>query len=48
MTDKVKISFRLSEELEDWIKAEIEKGHFDSLDDAVEQALIELRKEIGG
>lgn len=48
MIDKVKLSFRLSQELEDWVKAEIEKEHLDSLDEAVEQALIELRKEIGG
>ena len=48
MADKIKISFRLSEELEDWIKAEIKAGNFESLDDAVEKALIELRKEIDG
>ena len=48
MANKRQISFRLSKELNDWVKAEIEKGHFESLDDAVEQALVELRKEIGG
>ena len=48
MTDKRRIYFRLSKELDDWIKAEIEKGNFESLDDAVNQAMIELRKEIDG
>lgn len=48
MANKKQISFRLSKELDDWVKAEIKKGHFESLNDLVEQALIELRKEIGG
>ena len=48
MTNKKQITFRLSKELDDWIKAEIEKGHFESKSEIVEQAIIELRKEIGG
>jgi|GEM_PF-4775596 len=48
MANKKQISFRLSKELNDWAKAEIEKGHFESMSDVVEQALVELRKEIGG
>ena len=48
MTDKVKISFRLSEELEDWIKQEIKVGNFESLDDAVEQAVVLLQERLDG
>ena len=46
MANKKQISFRLSKELDDWVKAEIEAGRFESMTDAVEQALVELRKEI--
>ena len=48
MTDKKQISFRLSKELDDWVNDQIESGRFESWTEAVEQALIELRKEIGG
>jgi len=48
MANKKQISFRLSKELDDWVKEEIQKGTFRSMSDAVEQAVVELRKEIDG
>ncbi|MFW6120523.1 MAG: hypothetical protein ACOC80_06435 [Petrotogales bacterium] len=48
MANKKQLSFRLSKELDDWLKTEIEAGTFESMSDAVEQALVELRKEIDG
>ena len=48
MANKKRIYFRLSKELDDWVKEEIEAGTFESMSDAVEQAIVELRKEIDG
>ena len=48
MTDKQQISFRLSKELDDWVQEEIKVGNFESMTDAVEKAIVELRKEIDG
>jgi Arc/MetJ-type ribon-helix-helix transcriptional regulator len=46
MTDKKQISFRLSKELNDWIKNEIKAGNFESMSQAVEQALVHLQERI--
>ena len=48
MTNKKQISFRLSKELDDWVKAEIEAGNFESMTDAVEQAVVLLMERLDG
>ena len=40
------IFFRLSKELEDWVKDQIESGRFESLDQAVEKSLILLQERL--
>lgn len=48
MANKKKMSFRLSKELDDWVKEEIKAGRLESLDQAVEQAIILLMKRLDG
>jgi Arc/MetJ-type ribon-helix-helix transcriptional regulator len=48
MANKKQISFRLSKELDDWVKEEIEAGNFKSMSDAVEQAVVLLQEELDG
>ena len=48
MANKRKISFRLSKELDDWVKAEIESGRFESLTQAVEESLVLLQERLDG
>ena len=48
MTNKKQISFRLSKELDDWVKAEIEAGRFESMTQAVEESLVLLQERLDG
>ena len=48
MANKRKISFRLSKELDEWVKAEIESGRFESLTQAVEESLVLLQERLDG
>ena len=48
MTDKKKISFRLSKELDDWVNDQIESGRFKTRTQAVEEALILLQERLDG
>lgn len=44
--EKDSISFRIPKELDDWVRAKIMSGEFESWSDAAEQALILLRKRL--
>ena len=48
MANKRQISFRLSKELEEWVNAEIKAGRFESMSDAVEQAVVLLQERLKG
>ena len=46
MTNKKQISFRLSKELDDWIKDQIKSGRFESWAEALEQGLVLLQERL--
>jgi Arc/MetJ-type ribon-helix-helix transcriptional regulator len=48
MANKKKISFRLSKELDDWIRDQIESGRFESWTQAVEEGITLLQDRLDG
>jgi len=46
--EKDSISFRIPKELDDWVRAKIKSGEFNSWSDAAEQAVILLREKLEG